>query len=150
MEKEKCCFFPSLDRESRSRNSTAPDRTDREAVCPINPNIHPSFYIILDHIYEQNLHVYLYYSVKTENLIDRFRYLQHHWSYQRFWARLHHPNILYRLQLRKAWTFNINPRFLIHRQHETITLARGSYAPAANVATGFGLRDRTDLRADPQ
>ena len=30
------------------------------------------------------------------------------------------------------------------------SIARGSYAPAANVAMGFELRDRTDLRADLQ
>ena len=37
------------------------------------------------------------------------------WRNHKFRTRIHHPNILYRLQIRKAWTSKVNPRFLIHR-----------------------------------
>jgi len=29
------------------------------------------------------------------------------WRYHRFRARFHYPNIWYRLQIKKAWTFNV-------------------------------------------
>ena len=34
------------------------------------------------------------------------------WSYRKFRIRFQHPNILYKLQSIKAWTFSVNPRFL--------------------------------------
>ena len=44
-------------------------------------------------------------------------------EYQRFHTRYNHPNILDSLPNKKAWTFNVNPRFVFYRSKWTITAA---------------------------
>ncbi len=45
------------------------------------------------------------------------------WRNHRFHTRYHHSNILDSLPNKKAWTFNVNPRFVFYRSKWTIIAA---------------------------
>jgi len=60
------------------------------------------------------------------------------WRYQKFRFKWHHPNIWYKLTMKKTWTFNVSPRFLFHGSKWTMiagfySFKIGSLTDSANL-----------------